>query len=633
VIVAGKGQIRINIEVGTFETKAAKFTTRAIDGIIAGPTIKIKAGETLKVLYCNDLEPQASATNAKDTIEKPLVPNPFFGNLETGVIIGKSFGPPEIPKGGVITIPGTGPPGVGTPIPKNGFFNVDNTNMHWHGLHASGEAPSDDTYIDIPPRQCYQYVTEVLDDHMPGTNWYHPHKHGSSAVQLGGGAAGFLIVENDDYEVPEEVANAKDILVMVQDFFCGYSENRSFNFCEAVMFSLDDVVKIDFNTAEIDDGVDNFSLVNGQYKPNVRIVPGEWNRFRIAFATAGWRGQRLDYYLQSDGKCESYMLAKDGIFIYQYPERTTGTPDAKAYVPPGGRVDIMVRCNAEGTFPVFRYPNPLEEVCPDGQPARKPFGPPLGCGPKPPQAEFRECVNCDFDEFTTRTGEDVLLMNVISELPPGQTEIVTAPGPTRNFEFEHAKYLTDLRDKSVKEECKCGTFQDSCRTGFDGDGIAPQCNGKLDPGSPPDPVGEAPFPLINGDYFREDNYIHVAPRGEIVERRIGDIDTHPYHAHVQPIQIISGFETIESQENGWFKNGDFVDVLMTVGGKRFRPVQGPKDAIVRFIAGGDLYDGKIMLHCHRLDHEDNGMMTQELILREGEGNQCSCDYSNSDFVM
>ena len=35
--------------------------------------------------------------------------------------------------------------------------------------------------------------------------------------------------------------------------------------------------------------------------------------------------------------------------------------------------------------------------------------------------------------------------------------------------------------------------------------------------------------------------------------------------------------------------------------------------------------GRIMLHCHRLDHEDNGMMAQEDVLDPNEGGRCQCD--------
>ena len=36
----------------------------------------------------------------------------------------------------------------------------------------------------------------------------------------------------------------------------------------------------------------------------------------------------------------------------------------------------------------------------------------------------------------------------------------------------------------------------------------------------------------------------------------------------------------------------------------------------------DTYDGRISIHCHRLDHEDLSMMAQELVIVDGG---CGCD--------
>ena len=40
------------------------------------------------------------------------------------------------------------------------------------------------------------YQTSLPDDHMAGTHWLHPHRHGSTALQVAGGAALALIVED-----------------------------------------------------------------------------------------------------------------------------------------------------------------------------------------------------------------------------------------------------------------------------------------------------------------------------------------------------------------------------------------------------------------------------------------------------
>ncbi|MDO7630489.1 MAG: multicopper oxidase domain-containing protein, partial [Loktanella sp.] len=46
----------------------------------------------------------------------------------------------------------------------------------------------------------YAYRYELPSDHPVGTFWYHPHKHGSVAAQVGPGMAGALIVRAPEIE-------------------------------------------------------------------------------------------------------------------------------------------------------------------------------------------------------------------------------------------------------------------------------------------------------------------------------------------------------------------------------------------------------------------------------------------------
>ena len=69
----------------------------------------------------------------------------------------------------------------------------------------------------------FPYKTESLHfrgglatkDHMPGTHWLHPHRHGSTALQVGGGAASALIVEDPPGTLPSEVEGAPEVILMV----------------------------------------------------------------------------------------------------------------------------------------------------------------------------------------------------------------------------------------------------------------------------------------------------------------------------------------------------------------------------------------------------------------------------------
>lgn len=96
------------------------------------------------------------------------------------------------------------------------------TNLHTHGLHVSPAGIADNVYLHIEPGTKFAYEYQIPANHPSGTFWYHPHKHGSTAYQLANGVAGALIVEgnpNDaikDLEDIPEVAAAKEQILVLQ---------------------------------------------------------------------------------------------------------------------------------------------------------------------------------------------------------------------------------------------------------------------------------------------------------------------------------------------------------------------------------------------------------------------------------
>jgi FtsP/CotA-like multicopper oxidase with cupredoxin domain len=75
------------------------------------------------------------------------------------------------------------------------YTNPNSTNMHTHGLHIDSHEPGDNVIdVEINPGESYTYTYHLPMNHMPGTFWYHPHLHGSTTIQTGGGVAGFIIV-------------------------------------------------------------------------------------------------------------------------------------------------------------------------------------------------------------------------------------------------------------------------------------------------------------------------------------------------------------------------------------------------------------------------------------------------------
>ena len=75
-------------------------------------------------------------------------------------------------------------------------FNI--TNMHTHGVWVSPAGNSDNVLLSVPPgggRFTYEY--NIPSDHPAGTFWYHPHMHGSTALQVSSGMTGALIVRGE----------------------------------------------------------------------------------------------------------------------------------------------------------------------------------------------------------------------------------------------------------------------------------------------------------------------------------------------------------------------------------------------------------------------------------------------------
>ncbi len=71
---------------------------------------------------------------------------------------------------------------------------MDMTNLHFHGLTVSPDAPQDDV-LDMMamPGQSLRYTVQIPQDHPPGLYWYHTHPHGESHRQALDGMSGALV--------------------------------------------------------------------------------------------------------------------------------------------------------------------------------------------------------------------------------------------------------------------------------------------------------------------------------------------------------------------------------------------------------------------------------------------------------
>jgi len=215
---------------------------RIINGIIPGPTLRLEAGDKLKILLKNKMQPET------------------FTN----------------------------------PAPNTNKYQ-DHTNIHFHGPHVSGNLPSDDIRMHISPGKEYQYETDFPDDHLPGTHWAHPHVHGATELHLSNGAAMALIVKDPPDYLPDQIKDAEDILLVMQDFHLKRTKNAA-DAAGDTRFSY---------TKGQPKHLKRYWLVNGQLKPFLQTKANEWQRWRVLYA--GHYVQPMD--LRVEG-CETVLLAK-----------------------------------------------------------------------------------------------------------------------------------------------------------------------------------------------------------------------------------------------------------------------------------------------------------------------------------
>ncbi|MBY5162437.1 multicopper oxidase family protein [Salsipaludibacter albus] len=134
------------------------------------------------------------------------------------------------------------------------------TNLHTHGLHVSGEGNADNVFVRVDPGESFDYEIPIRHDHHTGTNWYHPHFHGTGAQQVFAGLAGVLVVEGREQQ-PRSIGIDRDrVLALTATQFDDSGE---------VVPALSSG-----QAAQV-------RLVNGQLDPTIDIRPGEVQRWRL----------------------------------------------------------------------------------------------------------------------------------------------------------------------------------------------------------------------------------------------------------------------------------------------------------------------------------------------------------------
>src|SRR5437868_2539510 len=203
------------------------------------------------------------------------------------------------------------------------------TNLHFHGLHVSPNAPQDDV-LDMmaSPGETLHYSVQVPLQQPPGLYWYHTHSHGESYIQDLDGMSGAIVVEGIERYVPE-VRNMPERILVLRNFVLPNDPAER----KKVMAS---VAMQTTHCGSAEEGPERAFTINGNVRPQIDISPGERQFWRIVNASPD---------LYADLELDSgffEVVALDGMPLAYHDPSIRKRSMSHILVPPAGRVEAIV---------------------------------------------------------------------------------------------------------------------------------------------------------------------------------------------------------------------------------------------------------------------------------------------------
>ena len=215
------------------------------------------------------------------------------------------------------------------------------TNLHFHGLHVSPNAPQDDVLDMMASHgETLHYSVQVPQQQPPGLYWYHTHSHGESYVQDLDGMSGAIVVEGIERYVPE-VRQMRERILILRDLVLPKDAVERKGVMESVAMQTTQC-----GTAS--EAPERAFTVNGRLRPQIDIAPGERQFWRIANASP-------DLYADLEVDSESLdVVALDGMPLAYHDPSIHKRSMSHVLLPPGGRVEAIVSGPAAGSHAALR---------------------------------------------------------------------------------------------------------------------------------------------------------------------------------------------------------------------------------------------------------------------------------------
>lgn len=513
------------------------------------------------------------------------------------------------------------------------------TNLHSHGLWVSPTGNSDNVLLKINPGVNFQYEYNLPPDHPAGTFWYHSHLHGSTALQVSSGMAGALIVRgnrlptaqvNGDIDTllkrRDGTALRERILVLQQiQYYCPKSNSQ------------DNVWDCKEGETGVIESYENFgpgswaqsgryTSINGSIRPFFTSKAGDIERWRMIHA--GVRETiNLEFRRSKSGSFPSVDMLKGAETDRFITENCTGDPipyhviandgltrmaawqTPQTTLQPGYRSDALVVFPEAGTYCVIDAAAPAAASVTQEAESRQLLGV-VRVFSGTAVANIHNYVTKKLVAAAERTMPRPVRSKVIADLKNGLKLTRFTPHP-------------DVKDSEITGKQELAFFIDTSTPNVTFD----VSNGLGASSNPAKPFDPKPY-----DPNRIDRFLISGGVDEwTLQSRFV---SHPFHIHVNPFQIVKILDP-----DG--KDVSVADATDDAGGEpdpQYPGLQGvwkdtlwikslipkkpyPQGAYTLIVRTRyQRYIGEYVLHCHILDHEDQGMMQNvSIVLPNGQG--------------
>ena len=484
-------------------------------------------------------------------------------------------------------------------------FNA--TNLHGHGLHVQPNYATEDPDDPCMGAGCVeghymgdnvlqhlhggdvgQYRWDLDEDgpHHEGADWYHPHVHGSTAIQVMDGVAGPLIIEGDLDEIPG-IAKAKERVMMMTQIPIHHPNTKAL--ADGEECTEDRLSNTDFLAVE----TLRATLINGKLKPIITTPPNQVERWRMIYGgSPDEMGMKL--HVGKDDNCDDFdlkpiewtQIARDGIVLPQFYKSDT------VWVSPGYRVEVVMKMPAEkqtlclvsrrvtdltGTVMAIVHVDPAA-----GEPTETNLPDEAAVTKLAPPTKWMGTVHGQSMEVSCDTVKDVDQKLVMLVPTPGEEP----PNLSSDVALQTCTPMDPPMPDPTADPCVCPAPNISCRR----------------------------FDERRSWGYRSDRIATV----DTSERwQINAFDGHPFHIHINPFLVCANSSNKEPNFPHWR------DTMWV----QFE--DGPRDILMHFRK----FTGQFVMHCHKLNHEDEGMMELVEICKDGdEACQCLGKDANGDCI-